>query len=229
MKVFKYLSVVLFLMFFKNGFAQDNKIGFYLQSEYGAMFLEDHVGHALGFNIGITSKNKKWDIGLRYYGRSGPINLHQEYELVLPAGTTYKGKSVLLLAADHGYFGLELAYLLSLGNDRVKLRFPVSFGQLGAGFYLQNEDRETPDGRRVNEWEDELQGGQDAGFGLSSEIGVQGIFQLSANNELINLAIGLHYLNTYDYTSFLGGDDFYNNRTYYSPESTAIKNCPHSY
>ncbi len=212
MKILKCLIIAFLLIITKNAIAQNNSIGFYLQSEYSAMFLEGHVGHAPGFNIGISSKNRKWDVGIRFYGRSGPINTHQLYELVLPEGVTYKGKSVLQLGADHGYFGLEVAYNYTLSSERLALRFPVSFGQVGAGFYLLDDDRITPDGRRVNEWEDELQEGTDAGFGLASEIGVQAIYQISPTIENIHLAVGLHYLNTYGYSSFLGGDDFYNNR-----------------
>ncbi len=36
----------------------------------------------------------------------------------------------------------------------------VGYG--GFGFYLHGDDRKTPDGRRVSEWEDELLDGRDA-------------------------------------------------------------------
>lgn len=214
MKLFKIISMALFLAFSNNIFSQDqnNKLGFYLQPEYSAMFLDDHIGNAVGVGIGITTKNRKWDIGLRVYGRSGPINLHQQYELVLPEGNTYKGKSVLSLANDHGYLGAEVAYNLKLNSDRMMLRFPFSFGQFGAGFYLQNDDRITPDGRRVNEWEDDLQEGEDAGFGLASEVGVQLVYQIIPDNPHFHFATGITYTNTFGYESFLGGEDFYNNK-----------------
>lgn len=191
--------------------SKDQYVGFYFQPEYSAMILNDHVGNAVGFGLGITSKNKKWDFGIRYYGRSGPIN-PKEYELVLPAGETYKGKSSIMLGHDHGYLGLEAAYNIKLKNKRLMIRIPVSFGQFGAGFYLKGEDRLTPDGERTSVWEDKLQDGSDAGFGLCSEFGTQFIYQLSKKNEHIHLMLGATYINTYEYGSFLGGKDFYNNK-----------------
>lgn len=217
MNIQKTLSIILLVFIGTNAFSQDSNestdqsIGFYFQPEYSAMFLNDHVGNAVGFGLGITTKNEKWDFGIRYYGRSGPIN-PKEYELVLPAGETYKGKSSIMLGHDHGFLGLEAAYNLRLKNDRLMIRIPVSFGQFGAGFYLKGDDRYTPDGERTSVWEDKLQGGEDAGFGFCSEFGAQFIYQLSAKNEHIHIMMGATYLNTYGYESFLGGKDFYNNK-----------------
>jgi hypothetical protein len=190
----------------------NSSMGFYFQPEYSSMFLKNHIGNAVGFGIGIVSKNKKWDYGIRYYGRSGPINEHNEYELKLKQGETYKGKSSVMLGADHGYLGLEVAYTLHLNNDRIALRFPVSFGQFGAGFYLKGEDRYTPDGERTSEWEDKLQDGMDAGFGLSSEFGSQIIYRITNNHENIHFMFGIAYTNTFGYESFLGEKNFYNNK-----------------
>lgn len=170
------------------------------------------IGNTVGFGLGVISKNDKWDVGIRYYGRSGPINLHKEYELVLPAGETYKGQSSVMLGVDHVYLGLEAAYSFTLGKERLSVRIPVSFGQLGAGFYLKGEDRFTPDGQRTSVWEDKLQGGSDAGFGFCSEFGAQLIYQISPKNEHIHLMVGASYMNTYGYESFLGGTGFYNNK-----------------
>lgn len=212
MRVFKLFLTTLIFAITLNLFSQDSGIGFYFQPEYSAMFLEDHVGNVVGAGIGITTKNKKWDIGIRSYGRSGPINLHQEYELVLPEGTTYKGKSVLLLAADHIAFGLEVAYNLKLKSERLGLRVPVSFGTFGAGFYLQDDDRFTPDGRRTSEWEDELQNGEDAGTGTYLDFGGQVLYQVIPNKDHLNVFIGITYTSTFGYSRFLSDEDFYNNR-----------------
>ena len=217
MNIQKTLSIILLVFIGTHAFSQDSNestdqsIGFYFQPEYSAMFLNDHVGNAVGFGLGISSKNDKWDFGIRYYGRSGPIN-PKEYELVLPVGETYKGKSSIKLGHDHGFLGLEAAYNLRLKNNRLMIRMPVSFGQFGAGFYLRGDDRYTPDGERTSVWEDKLQGGEDAGFGFCSEFGAQFIYQLSAKNEHIHIMMGATYLNTYGYESFIGGKDFYNNK-----------------
>ncbi|SMG52455.1 hypothetical protein SAMN05661096_03929 [Marivirga sericea] len=218
MKTQQIILIIILAFISVTGFAQeinettDESVGFYFQPEYSAMFLNNHIGNAVGFGLGISSKNRKWDIGIRYYGRSGPINLQDDYELVLPAGETYKGSSTITLGADHGYLGLEAAYTIILKNERLAIRIPLSFGQLGAGFYLRGEDRFTPDGERTSVWEDRLQGGSDAGFGLCSEFGAQFLYQLSSKNDHIQLMLGAAYINTYGYESFLGGNDFYNNK-----------------
>ena len=204
--------IILFLASGAVSAQRSDKLGFYLQPEYSAMFLDNHLGNAVGVNVGITTKSRKLDVGIRYYGRSGPINEHQEYALVLPDGETYKDQSTLQLGADHGYIGLEAAYNVYLKEDRLLIRFPVSLGQVGAGFYLKDSDRVTPDGRRVSEWEDELQDGTDAGFGLASEVGVHLFYQPISSVDNLRVGGGLNYTNTYGYTSFLGGDDFYNNK-----------------
>ncbi len=218
MKFIKFLipvSVLLFIFSTKT-FAQDqvtkSGIGFYFNPHYSAMFLENHVGNAFGFNLGISSENRKWTAGFRFFSRSGPINEHQEYDLVLTDGQTYKGKTVLKLGADHGYVGLEVAYNFRLSDDKLLLRIPVSFGSIGAGFYNKGEDRITPDGRRVSEWEDDLQAGNDAGFGTALEIGVEAFYSPFENLPYIAFGGGAHYTKTFGYESFLGGDDYYNDK-----------------
>jgi len=214
MTILKRIIVLFLLIGMQNhSYAQEkNSTGFYFQPFYSSMFLENHVGNAIGTNIGIRIPKSNWEIGIRYYGRSGPINEHISYELQLPDGQTYKGKSSLQLGADHGYTGLEVAYTLHPKTTNWSIRFPISFGSIGAGFYLKGEDRETPDGRRVSEWEDEFQEGSDAGFGLQSEIGVQAFYRISDKFDFFQIGGGIHYANTFGYQSFLGGDDFYNNK-----------------
>ncbi|MEN0049041.1 MAG: hypothetical protein AAF806_18395 [Bacteroidota bacterium] len=214
MKKYQFFLILFYCAFYlQHTSAQSNeKLGFYFIPEYSAMLLENHIGNAVGFNVGVSSKNRKWHIGLRYYGRSGPINEHIEYPLELQNGQEYKGKSVVNLGADHGYLGLEGAYNLFLNNGKIQLRFPVSVGQLGAGFYLKGEDRITPDGRRVSEWEDDIQEGEDAGFGISTELGASIYFQPVESLPQLKLGTAIHFANTFGYRSFLGGDDYYNNK-----------------
>ena len=92
------------------------------------------------------------------------------------------------------------------------MRIPVSAGFFAAGFYLQDDDRITPDGRRVNEWEDELQGGEDAGDGSFTEFGLQLLYRLRSDNEHLSLFSGVTYTSTFGYSSFLGDEDLFNNR-----------------
>lgn len=216
MKTIKFNSLFVLLLLTSNLIqAQNNqpsRVGFYIAPEYSAMLLDNHVGNAVGFNVGVSLLNRKLSIGLRYVGRSGPINEHQEFPLVLSNGQTYKGKSTVNLGGDHGYFGLELAYNYNFGNDRWMLKIPFSFGQVGAGFYLKGEDRVTPDGRRVSEWEDDLQGGSDAGFGLAAELGANLYYQPFKKLSYFSVGLGAHFTKTFGYESFIGGNDFYNNK-----------------
>ncbi|MEM8525635.1 MAG: hypothetical protein AAGG68_13420 [Bacteroidota bacterium] len=213
MKKYRFFFFVFSFFYLQNASAQSNeKLGFYFIPEYSAMLLEKHIGNAVGFNVGVSSKNRKWDFGLRYYGRSGPINEHIEYPLKLQNGQDYKGKSVVQLGADHGYIGLEGAYNIFLNKEKIRVRFPISVGQLGAGFYLKDEDRITPDGRRVSEWEDDLQGGEDAGFGIGAEAGASIYFQLVEALPELKFGTGIHFGKTFGYRSFIGGDDFYDNK-----------------
>ncbi|MEZ4850852.1 MAG: hypothetical protein R3B93_19985 [Bacteroidia bacterium] len=212
---FAYIILLLTMTFtFLNSHAQieKSKTGFYFSPQYSAMLMENHVGNAVGFNLGVELPGRHWAVGMRYYGRSGPINTHAEFPLVLENGQTYKGKSTLQLGADHGYIGLEAAYQFYLFDEQLQVRIPASFGQLGAGFYLKGEDRITPDGRRVSEWEDDLQGNSDAGFGLAGEMGLEAFYQPFKELPYLSFGGGAHFTRTFGYTSFLGGDDFYNNK-----------------
>lgn len=215
MYMFRYL--LLFILFgtikFSVLFSQTSPSGpgFYFAPEYSAMFLQNHVGNAIGFTLGTTVFQHKLAIGFRYIGRSGPINEHVEFPLVLPVGTSYKGKQTIQLGADHGYFGLELAYHHQSKDRRWLFRFPASFGQVGAGFYLKDDDRITPDGRRVSEWEDQLMGDTDAGFGLAAEIG-SAVYYRPSDKLPVAIGGGIHYTRTFGYESFIGGTDFYNNK-----------------
>ncbi|MFK7922814.1 MAG: hypothetical protein AB8H47_12695, partial [Bacteroidia bacterium] len=166
----------------------------------------DHLGRTMGFQTGFIFANGHLKTGFFYYGRSGPIN-PQTYELILPSGTEYNGKSSLNLGADHGAFGLFVSPVVSLGSDW-QLEVPIKFGQMGAGFYLVGEDRVTPDGRRVSEWEDDLMGASDAGFGWLLEGGVR-LSRALPTEANIRVGAGIHYSQTIGYDSFLGGTDFY--------------------
>ncbi len=186
--------------------AQENKLQWFISPEAGFILHDDHLGRNMGFQTGFTFANGHLKTGFFYYGRSGPIN-PQTYTLNLPEGTDYNGKTSLDLRADHGAFGLFVSPVVSLGSDW-QLEVPLMFGQLGAGFYLVGEDRITPDGRRVSEWEDELMGETDAGFGWLLEGGVR-ISRALPTAANIRVGGGLHYSHTIGYQSFVGGTEFY--------------------
>ncbi len=201
--------IILFIVFILCSFtltaqSPTPKVGWFFTPEVSGMLLDQHIGRTLGFQTGITLLNRNLQIGLYYYGRSGPINPHT-INYALPEGTTYRGQSSIHFRADHGAFGLFVSPQFRVG--KVTLDVPIMFGGMGAGFYLTDEDRITPDGRRVSEWEDELLGDADAGGGTMLEIGVRARTAITPG---IEIGIGGHYTQTFNYFSTLGGNDYYN-------------------
>lgn len=181
------------------------KVGWYVSPEYSTLLHQDHIGHAVGFQTGVRILKNRLQVGFFYYGRSGPIN-GQTFSLDLPDGETYKGQSTIQLRADQAAFGLHLAPQFKLGENW-NLDIPIMIGQMGAGFYLFGDDRNTPDGRRVSVWENELMEGVDAGFSLHLEGGVRFKRQIQ---EHARLMLGLHYAYAPSWETFVGGTTFYN-------------------
>lgn len=201
----KNIFCVGLLFFSLMSWGQNHKTNWFLAPEVSGIFRGDHLGRAVGFRTGFEVWKENLQIGFFYYGRSGPIN-DQTYVLELPSEKAYKGKTSLQLGADHAAFGLVLEPKIAL-SSKLKLHIPLSLGQLGAGFYLKDADRITPDGRRVSEWENELMDSMDAGFGWLVEPGVRLGWQLNANQAV---QLGLHYSQTIGWETFIGGTDFYN-------------------
>lgn len=70
--------------------------------------------------------------------------------------------------------GLHLALATDVPHvPWLSLSTPLAVGYGGFGFYLHGEDRDTPDGRRVSEWENELFGGRDSFLGLMLDAGLR--------------------------------------------------------
>lgn len=174
------------------------------------MFLKDHIGHTVGFSMGVKLLKGHLKIGYYNYGRSGPINSYT-INTPLPAGVTYKGKSSIDLRADHGAFGLMIAPSFTLRKSKIEIDFPINIGSIGAGFYLAGDDRETPDNRRVSEWENELFEGKDAAFAGMLEFGIRAFVPTKING--LQWGVGIHYLTVQDWSTFANpSGDFYNNK-----------------
>ena len=184
------------------------KVGWYFSGSYSPMFHADHIGHAFGGEAGISLFKRKLQVGILYYGRSGPIN-SQEYLYQLPEGTEYKGQEAISLRADHGAFGLGITPIIPLAKNKLTLEIPLVFGQMGAGYYLTGDDRNTPDGRRVSEWENELLDNMDAGFGLLVEGGIRVATPIAKSGGIV-AGVGLHYSQALGWETTVGGTDFYN-------------------
>lgn len=190
--------------------AQENspKVRWFFCPEMSVMVHSNHLGLAPGFTAGASILQERLHVGFFFYGRSGPINGHTE-RLDLAAGQEYKGQSSINVRADHGAFGIKVAPQFPLMKGKMTLDVPVLFGQMGAGFYLFGENRKTPDGRRVSEWENELMNNSDAGFALMVEGGLRLRFRIS-DKDRIEAGLGLHYTQALGWETLLGGTDYYN-------------------
>lgn len=146
-------------------------VGGFVDLEWRVMGLGGHVSHGPGFAAGVTLWDGRLRLGVAGLGRPGPWN-PAEFEVTLPAGETYRGKRVLSLRSDGAMSGVHVALALPL-NHSLSLAVPATIGYGGFGFYLHGDDRQTPDGRRVSEWENELFGGKDSYLGLVVDAGLR--------------------------------------------------------
>ena len=204
------LIVALSAVFTTN--AQDvpksNQIGWFITPEVGLMFLEDHVGNSVGASFGMKLWKNRLKIGINAYGRSGPIN-PKTFTVEAYNGQSYKGSSTLTLRADYGTIGLMIAPTFKVKN--VEIDVPVSYGMGGGGFYLVGDDRITPDGARVSEWENKLMNGEDAASGSWMEFGIRGFFPSKING--IQVGAGVHYSIVQGWKTYYDpSGEFYNNK-----------------
>jgi hypothetical protein len=144
----------------------------FLDLEWRLMGLADHASHGPAFAVGATFFDGLLRVGIGGLSRPGPFN-PATFDVTLPDGATYKGQSVVSLRSDGGMAGLHLGLSLPLPVDSLALQAPLTMGYGGFGFYLTGDDRETPDGRRVSEWEDELFGGKDSFIGVVIDVGLR--------------------------------------------------------
>ena len=188
--------------------AKTRKPGWFITPEIGAMFLEDHVGNSVGASFGMKLWQNRLKIGINAYGRSGPIN-PKTFTVEVYNGQIYKGSSTLTLRADYGTIGVMVAPTFKVKN--VEIDVPVSYGMGGGGFYLAGDDRNTPDGARVSEWENKLMNGEDAASGSWLEIGVRGFYPTKIRG--IQVGAGVHYSMVQGWKTYYDpSGEFYNNK-----------------
>ena len=178
-------------------------VPFFLGAGWRGSLIGGHMSHGPETRFGAILWKSRLKVGVSTLNRPGPMN-PAEFTLTLPQGETYNGKGELPLRSDGSTFGLFLAPQIGLG-DALTLELPVTIGQAGYGFYIQGEDRNTPDGRRVSEWENELQDGRDAGFGLAVDAGAR-LRAKFGDADWIQPSLGVHYLVTPGYDAFLRDD-----------------------
>ncbi len=208
------LLLVAFAFINLHAFSQETVrkpgVGWFITPEYSVMFLDNHVGNAVGVSFGVKLLKDHLKVGFYNYCRSGPINA-KTFPTQLPEGVRYKGKEVIDLRADHGAFGLMVAPSFYLPKTNIEIDIPIYFGSIGAGFYLAGDDRKTPDNRRVSEWENELFNGEDAAFASMLEVGLRAFIPTGVDG--LCWGLGLHYTTVQDWSTYADpSGDFFNNK-----------------
>lgn len=192
--------------------AQDSSrpkgIGWFITPEAGAMFLQEHVGNSVGASFGIKAWKNRLKIGIHAYGRSGPIN-PKVFTIEAYNGQTYKGSNILDLRADWGTIGVLVAPTFKVG--KVEIDVPLNYGMGAGGFYLFGDDRKTPDGARVSDWENVLMNGEDASAGSWLEFGVRGFLPTRVDG--MQWGAGIHYTMIQGWKTFYDpSGEFYHNK-----------------
>ena len=152
-----------------------------------------HVGAETAFGL-----RWRWlQVGLHAAYRPADWSDHRKI-IPLPQGQTYKGKTQVGLAQQFGFAGLHLAPSYTLESlPSLRLALPLCLGAGFLGTPLQGEDRQTPNGERVSQIEDQLTGGQDLSMNLALDVGVR--LEWTPWR-----ALGLRFLAGAHYTEFLG-------------------------
>lgn len=171
----------------------------YLRLGWRVMGLADHVSHGPEIAAGVLLWNHL-ELGIGGVARPGPIN---PATFVADLGsTTYRGQNQLTLKSDGALVGLLIGFRFQLpGVHWLDVEVPVIVGFGAFGFYLQGEDRDTPDGRRVSEWENELFEGQDSSAGLGVDVGLR--VAIHTPLPWLKVSAGAHYTHIVGYESFL--------------------------
>jgi hypothetical protein len=147
------------------------RVSAFVDLEWRLMGLADHVSHGPAFALGAAFFQGALRVGVGGLSRPGPFN-PTTFDQALPNGT-YKGQSVVALRSDGAMAGLHIGFSHRLFIDRLALQLPLTVGYGGFGFYLAGDDRKTPDGRRVSDWENELFADQDSYLGVVIDAGAR--------------------------------------------------------
>ena len=153
-------------------------IGGFVDLEWRVFGLGGHASHGPAVAAGVTFADGAFRLGLGGLGRPGPWN-PRTFDVTLSEGETYRGQQTLSLRSDGGMLGLHVAGAFEIPRARLAIMVPVTFGYGGFGFYLHGADRDTPDGRRVSAWENELFDDRDSHIGIVLDAGLRVAFILA--------------------------------------------------
>jgi len=193
-------AIVLSVLCLSASVASAQDVGGYVGTEWRVLGLGEHVSHGPSVSAGLTLLDRTLRVGITGFARPGPIN-----PATFDATPTqpYRGQRTLSLRSDGMYFGLEVGLDLVVPDVSWLHVLPsVSAGYAAFGFYLTGDNRETPDGRRVSAWENELFDGRDAGFGLGIELALRLAFQLP-DTPWVRITVGGGYLTIIGYDAYV--------------------------
>ena len=174
-------------------------VGVFASLEWRGMMLAEHASHGPGFAVGVRLLDGWLKLGIAGFNRPGPLN-PEVFTVTAADGLTYKGDRQLDLRSDGGVLGLLAALHVPI-SPRWAIEVPVTVGQGGFGFYLSGDDRDTPDGRRVSAWENELQDGRDASFGLAVDGGVRAMY-IPTSTPWLRPHVGVAYTTVLGYDAY---------------------------
>ncbi|MEM9492639.1 MAG: hypothetical protein AAGC55_26060, partial [Myxococcota bacterium] len=176
--------------------ARTRTLPLFVGMEWRGLALGGHRSHGPGAHVGMHFLDGKLRAGLALYSRPGPFN-SAEFTLE----REYKGQSSVQLRSDGAFVGLFVAPVLPIpATESWFVELPVAFGQAAYGFYFQGDDRETPDGRRVSDWENELMDGRDASIALGLDVGARLTYRAS---DWMEAFAGVHYAVALGYDAFI--------------------------
>lgn len=178
-------------------------VGMFASLDWRAMALGDHLSHGPGFSAGVIVLDGLLKLGVAGFNRPGPIN-GETFSVKTSSGEAYKGSDTLNLRSDGGVVGLLVGLHLPV-TESFALEVPLTLGQAAFGFYLTDEDRETPDGRRVSEWENELMDGRDASFALGVDAGLKAVYT-PQTVPWMRPHVGIFYTAAPGYDAYAKGD-----------------------
>ncbi len=182
--------------------SEDIPVGTFVSVSWRGLALAKHLSHGPAFSAGATFQNGLFRVGLAGFGRPGPIN-PRTFSVQSANGTDYKDASTLTLRSDGGFVGVHMALAFDLPEARwLSVVLPVTVGQAAFGYYLFGDDRDTPDGRPVSAWENELLDARDSSASLGVEVGLQLGVNLPSQSWLRPF-ISVHYLWTPGYDAYV--------------------------
>jgi hypothetical protein len=195
-------TLVFTILFTIVGSTARAELGVFAGADWRAMYAAEHLSHGPGVQAGIILFGGHLKIGVTGFARPGPIN-PATFEVTPRA--PYKGRSTVSLRSDGGMFGLFVAPVFAIPSTPIRIELPIAVHQGGYGFYLTGEDRRTPDGRRVSEWENELLDGKDSSIGLGLEAGLR-IAWAFEDATWIQPYVGLSWSTVLGYETFVASN-----------------------